>query len=169
VTRKHDWEWSTENPNKAVAMKVLASVDQRKKEIHKKWGKERFMELMDPELRLRFMQMQHKFEEAIKTVNYLSIKTNSEGMLRAYEKCEQSMVQHGHEELTGDIWSVNFEGLNILVVKDEDFYAKAVDICKAEVRTDSVWHLNEILRYVNKDLFTVADKFKKTFPGSKLK
>ena len=156
------------NPTKDKAMGLLAQVEKRRSEINLRWGEDRFKDLIDPELRSRYTQMRNKFLSVKAGVNYLSVSTMAEGMLRAYDKCEDNIRSRGHEELNGEVWAYTWKDIKFLVVKDRAFFAKAVAMSRNENCTDSVWHIEELMKLIPDDSFIYTDVIKKEFPGSEV-
>ena len=97
--------------------------------------------------------MLDKFSAVKAGINYLAVNTMAEGMLRAYDKCEQNIRERGHKELNGEIWSFTWKEIRFLVVKDKAFFAKAVAMSKKENCIDSVWHIEELLKLIPNDSF----------------
>ena len=156
------------NPTKDKAMDLLAQVEKRRSEINLRWGEDRFKDLVDPELRSRYTEMRNKFLAVKAGVNYLSVSTMAEGMLRAYDKCEENIRSRGHEELNGEVWAYTWKDIKFLVVKDRAFFAKAVAMSRKENCTDSVWHIEELMKLIPDDSFIYTDVIKKEFPGSEV-
>jgi hypothetical protein len=156
------------NPTKDKAMGLLAEVEKRRSEINLRWGEDRFKDLVDPDLRSRYRQMLDKFSAVKAGINYLAVNTMAEGMLRAYDKCEQNIRERGHKELNGEIWSFTWKEIRFLVVKDKAFFAKAVAMSKKENCIDSVWHIEELLKLIPDDSFIYTDVIKRTLPGSEV-
>lgn len=156
------------NPQKEKADLLLAEVEKRRAEISLKWGEERFVTLLDPDLRERYRQMCDKFANVKAGINYVSIQAMAEGMLRAYDKCEENIKKNGHEELTGDVWSFDYDGIPFLIVKDKAFMPKALAMAKKEGCVDSMWHIKELLKLIPKESFVFTDLVKKEFPGAEV-
>jgi len=157
------------NPQRDKAMNLLAKVEQRRSEISLRWGEDRFADLLDPDLCARYLQMCDKFNEVRNKMNYFSVEQMAEGMLRAYDKCEQNVRERGHQELNGEIWAFTYKDIRFLVVKDKAFYAKAVAMAKKENCMDSVWHIEELLKLIPKESFVFTDAIKSNFPGAEVK
>ena len=149
-------------------MGLLAEVEKRRSEINLRWGEDRFKDLVDPDLRSRYRQMLGMFLNVKAGVNYFAVINKAEGMLRAYDKCEQNIRERGHKELNGEIWSFTWKDIKFLVVKDRAFFAKAVAMSRNENCTDSVWHIEELLKLIPDDSFIYTDVIKRTLPGSEV-
>ena len=63
------------NPQKDRSNNLLAKVEKRRSEISLRWGEERFTDLIDPELRARYIEMCNKYDAVKAGTNYLSIQT----------------------------------------------------------------------------------------------
>tara|TARA_R110000824_G_scaffold85061_1_gene211627 strand:- start:1248 stop:1721 length:474 start_codon:yes stop_codon:yes gene_type:complete len=151
-----------------TAMDLLAQVEKRKSEIELRWGKDRFPNLMDSDLKVRYMQMVDKFANAKATRNYLVIRTIAEGMLRAYDKCEENIRLREHEELTSDVWAYTYKDKKFILVRDKAFYEKAVDMAKKDNSTHSVWFIDELMDLIPEGLLTSTNLIKNNFPGAKV-
>ena len=156
------------NPQQDKANVLLAKVEKRRSEISMRWGEERFTDLIDPDLRSRFIEMTNKFNAVKASTKYLSIETMAEGMLRAYDKCEENIRTRGHEELTGEIWVFEFRGIRFMVVKDKAFMPRALAMAKKEDCLDSMWHIQELLNLIPEDSFIFTDAIKRDFPGAEV-
>jgi hypothetical protein len=156
------------NPQKDRSNILLAEVEKRRSEISLRWGEERFTDLIDPQLRERYIEMCNKFNAVKASTKYVSIQTMAEGMLRAYDKCEENIRQRGHDELNGEIWAFTYEGIRFLVVKDKAYMPRALAMSKKEGCTDSMWHIKELLKLIPKDSFVFTDAIKSNFPGAEV-
>ena len=156
------------DPQKDRSNNLLAEVEKRRSEISMRWGEERFIDLIDPDLRSRFIEMTDKFDAVKNSTKYLSIQTMAEGMLRAYNKCEENIRTRGHEELNGEIWVFEFRGIRFMVVKDKAYMPRALAMAKKEDCLDSMWHIQELLALIPEDSFIFTDAIKRNFPGAEV-
>ena len=158
------------NPQKDEAMELVAQVEKKKSEIGVKWGEHRFLNLLDPDLKNRMEIMTNKYKTVKAGINYYSTAEMARGMLRGYEVCEQNVIDRGHEELNGEIWSYFYKRANteFLLVKDDAFYPKAVAMAGKEDPPPVVCSLVELMRLIPQDNWIFIHKLKKEIPGSKV-
>tara|TARA_R100000664_G_scaffold11765_1_gene18999 strand:- start:1069 stop:1554 length:486 start_codon:yes stop_codon:yes gene_type:complete len=156
------------NNPKDKSYSVVSLVRRKEDEIYKKWGEDRFVSLLDPDVRNRFIQMKNKYNAVIKGTNYLSITTMAEGMLRAFDVCEQNVIDRGHEPLGDDIWEFKHDGQCFLLVKDKRSMPLAVDMAKKNNDRECVWYLEEFLKLIPSDAFDFINKIKQDIPGSEV-
>lgn len=153
---------------KEQALDLIATVTKRQHAFYERWGKDRFLKLLDPEYKHRFLQMQNKYMSVEKSNKYLSVVTMAEGMLRAYDKCEENIINRGHEELNSDIWDVTYNGKQYLIVKDKRYYKRATDMAAKDNSTHIVWHIEELFKLLPSDSFKLVDALKTEFVGAEL-
>lgn len=153
---------------KEKALDLIATVERHRSAFYDKWGKDRFLHLLDPDLKSRYLEMQNKYSAVIKGSNYLSIITMAEGMMRAFRICDENITKRGHEHLDSAIWDVTYEGNQYLIVKDPEYYQKAVRMAKKDKTTRTVWHVKELLKLIPEDSFIFTDAIKRNFPGAEV-
>lgn len=153
---------------KEKALDLIATVERHRSAFYDKWGKDRFLHLLDPDLKSRYLEMQNKYSAVIKGSNYFSIITMGEGMMRAFRICDENITKRGHEHLDSAIWDVTYEGNQYLIVKDPDYYQKAVRMAKKDKTTRTVWHIKELLDLLPADNLAFATKIKDNFAGAEI-
>lgn len=157
-------------PHKEEAYNLIAEVERKRADIDLRWGIKRFPYLVDPDLRERLRQMTDKYNDCKTGVNYLAMKTMAEGMLRGFDKCEASARKRGHLELDGQIWSFTYKktGTQFLIVRDDEYYAKATVMAQNESPPPVVMSLLELMILIPKDSWLFAEESHKAFPGAKI-
>ncbi len=158
------------NPAKDKAYDLLAKVEQRKGEIDTNWGKDRFLNLIDPDLKDRLKIMSNKYEISKATTNYMAVINNCEGMLRGLDLCEENAKKRGHKELNGQVWSYYFKrnDTKFLIVKDDHYYPKAVAMSRNEDPQPVVISILELMTLIPQDNWTFVKNIKKEIPGSEV-
>lgn len=126
-------------------------------ELHKKWGKERMLNLISPELRTRFRRAQVKYsEEYNNTKNKIAL---NEMMIRAYKAIEEDLINQGYKYLEEDfIFIQNTKTKeDFIICKNNDQLKLAYNKYRKE--NVIILSLQELLLIINNDFI----KIKKTF------
>tara|TARA_R110000803_G_scaffold210340_1_gene281861 strand:- start:973 stop:1494 length:522 start_codon:yes stop_codon:yes gene_type:complete len=138
----------------------LKKLNQIKNEITLKWGKERIMNLISPELLLRFKRAETKYineyHAAIDKVKY------NEMMTRGYEALIQDAINRGYNALSPEFIFTKHPASNedIIICVNEDDVPIAFEKYKAKENV-IIFHISEILISITEDFLNLKRDTKK--------
>lgn len=127
--------------------------------LHKKWGKERMLNLISPELLTRFRRAQVKYREEYNNAkNQIAL---NEMMVRAYKAIEEDLINQGYKYLEEDyIFIQNTKTKeNFIICKNNDQLELAYNKYKNE--NVIILSLQELLLIINNDFIKIKKAFHK--------
>jgi hypothetical protein len=147
-------------PPEVVIKAILDGVDEAVRQMERKWGVGRLRLLVSDTLRIRFDAQQAKLDAAIATNEPAYIRTQAEGMCRAWRALDGAATESGAEPLAPEVWEcvLAATGEIVSIVRTE---AEAHHIA----RESEVWTLAEIAVLIER-LGDGVRQVKRTFPGS---
>jgi hypothetical protein len=142
-----------------VAITVRA-VDERGKEIERKWGIGRLASLVPLDVADRYRAQQRKFNAAVWEYEPEQVRKHGEAMLRAYDKLDELATAAGHRHGPVEQWEFQANGQLVVLVQDIASTSR-VDLQGREAR---VWSLEEIANVIERHPILIAAK--DAFPGA---
>lgn len=149
---------------KEEANAVYSKMLKLKAEASARYGWDRIMEIISPDLRKRFYRQQMLLTNSLLENDPDEIIKQSEGMMRGIEKLTQYVSEQGFEELDENIWITKHKklGVQILIALDQDALAKCAAICQAEPPS-LYFSINEIFCMIPEETFDIKKRFKESF------
>jgi hypothetical protein len=143
-----------------VIKAVLDGVNAIARQMEGKWGVGRLRLLVDDALRIKFDAQKAKLDAAIATDKEAYVRTQAEGMRRAWLALDRAATESGAQPLVPEIWECVLPASG-----------KLVSIVRTEIeahhvaRESEVWTLAEIAVLIER-LGDDLRHVKRTFPGS---
>ena len=143
---------------------IYSKMLKHKVEASARYGWDRIMEIISPDLRKRFFRQQQLLTNSLLENDPDEIIKQSEGMMRGITALVEYVSEQGFEELDPNIWITKHHklGVQILIALDRDALAKCAAICQAEPPS-LYFSINEIFCMVPEDTFDVKKRFKENF------
>ena len=135
----------------------LYKLNDIKTKIKLEWGKERIMDLITPELLLRFKRAENKYTNEYHA-SFNKIKLN-EMMTRGYEALIEDAIDRGYNTLSPEFILTYHPDTNekIIICVNEDDVPIAFEKYKSKEDV-IIFHINEILITMGQDLFDIKKK-----------
>jgi hypothetical protein len=142
---------------------IIKAVDQKAREIERKWGIGRLQNLVPAEWSERFLSQQRKFSLAAFEMNLDDLRIHAAGMERAFDKLEEIAISHGHIPNHSQQWEFQLSnGSLVILVRDRAEMAQ-VD---TQGRQAQIWAIDEIIEIIDK--FPTLSAAKDSFPGAEV-
>lgn len=139
---------------------IVRAVDQRGREVDRRWGTGRLTALVPVEWAERFRSQQRKFSASVWERDVEAARKHGDAMLRAFAKLEEIAVAAGASDAPPEQWEMDTPGGLIVVVRD------LADVGRVDLggRAAQVWSLEEIANVIAAHPLIVAAK--REFPGA---
>lgn len=139
---------------------IVRAVDQRGRDMDRKWGTGRLPVLVPTEWAERFKRAKFKFSTAVWERDPADTDRHGQAMLRAYDKLDELAVAAGASSAPPDQWEMDTPNGLIIVVRD------LADVERADTggRKAQVWSLEEVANVIAAHPLIVAAK--REFPGA---
>lgn len=155
---------------------IEAEEDERKaivlkNEMARKWGVDRLMGLVTPELRQRMYKQLQLLAKANANLDYEGISKHNQGYCRGVNALEECALSRGFQPLEPSIWSVSHPKhpeIKILLVQNETMLPTACAMSFNEPNT-LYYTVRELLSMIPEERFNTKMQFGKLFPGSTIK
>lgn len=149
---------------------IIDTVDERARQVNRKWGCNRLPHIVPIEWMERFRQQKHKWELAVweacpvPTQDCLDrIRKQGEAMLRAFDKLEDLAVADGHLPTPPTWWEFELkDGTPVILVRDR----AELHQVDPQGRAAQVWSLEEVADILAK--FPTITAAKEAFPGAEV-
>jgi hypothetical protein len=143
-----------------IAQAVIDGLDETAQQMELKWGVRRLRLLVDDDLRMRFDAQKAKLDAALASNQPGYIRSQGEGMRRAWSALDKAATEAGAEPLSPEVWECQLpsSGEVVSVVRTE---AEAQHVA----RDGEVWTMAEVAVLIER-LGHEARQVKRTFPGS---
>ena len=147
-------------PSDYVIRAIVDGLDQLSREMERKWGVGRLRLLVSDLLRAKFDAQKDKLDAALLTERETYIRTQADGMKRAWAALDKIAREAGEQPLSPEAWECVLPGTGeiVSIVRTE---AEADHICR-ECR---VFTLDEIARVIE-GLPDAVLEAKQVFPGT---
>jgi len=143
---------------------IYSKMLKHKAEASARYGWDRIIEIISPDLRKRFFRQQQLLTNSLMENDPDEIIKQSEGMMRGITALVEYVSEQGFQELDPNIWITKHHklGVQILIALDRDALAKCAAICQAEPPS-LYFSINEIFCMVPEDTFDIKKRFKENF------
>lgn len=143
--------------NNKVFNESLYKLNDIKTKVSLEWGKERIMNLISPELLLRFKRADNKYTSEYHA-SFNKVKLN-EMMVRAYEALIQDAIDRGYNTLSPEFIFTYHPDTNekIIICVNEDDVPIAFEKYKSKENV-IIFHIKEILILMDQGLFDIKKK-----------
>ena len=139
---------------------VVRAVDERGRQMDRKWGIGRLAALVPIDVAERFRAQQRKFDAAVWEYDPDATRKHGDAMLRAYDKLEELAVAGGAVAAPVDQWEFETSDGLVILVRDIGDTGRV----ERNGRQAQVWSLDEIASVVRAHPTIVAAK--QLFPGA---
>lgn len=141
---------------------IVKAVDQRGREMDRKWGTGRLPMLVTPEWHDRFKRAKFQFSTAVWERQVDDARKYGEAMLRGYAKLDELATEAGVSSAPPEQWEMATDSGVIIVVRD------LADVGRVDTggRAASVWSLEEVANVIAAHPVIVAAK--RHFPGAEV-
>jgi len=143
--------------NNKVFNESLYKLNDIKTKVSLEWGKERIMNLISPELLLRFKRADNKYTSEYHA-SFNKVKLN-EMMVRAYEALIKDAIDRGYNTLSPEFIFTYHPDTNekIIICVNEDDVPIAFEKYKSKEDV-IIFHIKEILISMDQGLFDIKKK-----------
>lgn len=150
---------------------MIVTVDERARDVNRRWGHNRLPHLVPFEWLDRFRSQKRKWETACfecagspQPEDRDTVRKHGEAMLRAFDKLEEIAVVDGHMPTAPTWWEFELsDGTPVILVRDRHEIGQ-VD---AKGRAVQIWSLEEVAQIVEK-FPALLSATKTAFPGAEV-
>lgn len=141
---------------------VVQAVDQKGREMDRRWGLGRLTALVPLEWTERFRAQKLKFSTAVWERDPDQTRKHGEAMLRAYAKLDELAVAAGASTAPPEQWEIETPQGLVIVVRE------LADVSRVDIggRQAQVWSLEEVSNVIFAHPLLVAAK--NAFPGAEV-
>lgn len=131
--------------------KSLLELNQIKSKVSKEWGKRRILQLISPELLMRFKRAETKYLDAYLTDNKIELNNM---MIRAYEALIKNAIDLGYNKLSPEFILSNHPVTNnqIIICINKDDMPTAYEKYKSKEDV-IIFHIDELLIALDQSIF----------------
>jgi len=144
------------NQNMKELNKSLLELNQIKSKVSKEWGKQRILQLISPELLMRFKRAEAKYLNAYLTDNKIELNNM---MIRAYEALIKDAINLGYNKLLPEFILSNHPVTNnqIIICVNEDDLPIAYERYKSKENV-IIFYIDELLIAIDKSILNAKQK-----------